>query len=192
MTEKKPPIMLLKAHFDVNQVGYNLEWRFSRKDHQGEPIEGKDAGSIYFTKGEQFFVQVSGGGKLRKDGKNPLSSFKILDCCLISQPQVAVCGPGVPTTFSPPSPFVAKGDISRPATISLDPDKFQPWIGGKQPPGYYQQTQAWTDHLTVGQVEGRWELSIVITVEFTTPEGVFVRVFGFDPESSVGTGINPP
>ncbi|MES2318305.1 MAG: hypothetical protein V4631_12520 [Pseudomonadota bacterium] len=193
MTEK-PPTMLLTADFDINQVGADLEWRFSRKDHNGKPLEGKDAGSIYFTKGEAMFVHVSGGGKPGLDGQDPFTGFRVLDCVLISRPQLSLYGPGLLTEFSPPSPFVCtKGGGGKNATINLDADKFQPWIGGKPKPGYYQVTQTWDDQLLVGQVEGRWELSFVITVEISWADGrVTERVFGFDPEGSVGTGMNPP
>lgn len=191
--KETPPSMLLRAKFDIAQVGYNMEWHFSRKDHNGNPIEGKDAGSIYFTKGETFFVHISCGGKMQ-DGKAPFKSFKILDCCLISQPQLSQYGGGRPTLFSPPSPFVSNhGAIPKFATIQLPPDQFKPWIGEPSAPAYYKQTQAWEEHLTVGQTEGRWELSFVLTVELTDAENnVTRRVFGFDPEAGVGTGMNPP
>jgi len=191
--KEKPPSMLLQANFDVDQVGYNMEWHFSRKDHNGNPIEGKYAGGIYFTTGETMFVHVSAGGK-KQDGRNPFESFKILDCCLISQPQLTQYGGGRPTLFAPPSPFVTnQGDFPRNATIAFEVDKFKTWIGGEKVPDYYQQTQAWQDHLTVGQIEGRWELSFVVTVEITGADGAIThRVFGFDPEGGVGTGMNPP
>lgn len=191
--KETPPSMLLRAKFDIAQVGYNMEWHFSRKDHNGNPIEGKDAGGIYFTKGETFFVHVSAGGK-KKDGKDPFKSFRILDCCLISQPQLSQYGGDRPTLFSPPSPFVTnQGAIPKHATIQMPAANFKPWIGGETAPGYYKQTQAWEDHLTVGQIEGRWELSFVVTVEITDAEGhTTQRVFGFDPEAGVGTGMNPP
>lgn len=194
MTDKvTPPSMLLKARFDIDQVGFNMEWHFSRSDHNGNPIEGKDAGSIYFTRGETFFIHVTGGAK-KRGGNNPFESFKILDCCLISQPQLSQYGSDMPTLFSPPSPFVSvPGDVPKHATITLQADKFKPWIGGETLPGYYKQTQAWSEHLTVGQETGRWELSFVVTVEITALDGSTTqRVFGFDPEGTVGTGLNPP
>ena len=48
--------------------------------------------------------------------------------------------------------------------------------------------QEWKHNLDVGYTAGRWELSFVMTVrimrgEDTQPE---LRVFSFDPESSVG------
>jgi hypothetical protein len=192
MTEK-PPIMLLTADFDIKQVGSELEWHFSRTDHNGNPIEGKDAGSIYFTKGETLFVHVSGGGKPGPDGQHPFESFKILDCVMISLPQLSQYGKGLATEFSPPSPFVSKdGGGGKNATIRLQADRFKPWIG-VQPKDYYRQTLAWDDHLLVGDIEGRWELSFVVTVQITGTDGtVTERVFAFDPEGSVGTGMNPP
>ncbi|UUZ49124.1 hypothetical protein LP420_01210 [Massilia sp. B-10] len=44
--------MLIEANFDIDQVGQSLEWRFSRKDGQGNPVKGRYAGGIYFTVGE--------------------------------------------------------------------------------------------------------------------------------------------
>lgn len=192
--KEAPPSMLLRANFDIDQVGFNMEWDFSRKDHNGNPIEGKYAGGIYFTTGETMFVHVSAGGKKKKNGKNPFESFKILDCCLICQPQLSQYGGGRPTVFAPPSPFVTnEGAIPLHATINMRADQFKSWIGGEADKDYYKQTQAWQEHLTVGQIEGRWELSFVLTVEITDAEGgVTQRVFGFDPEGGVGTGMNPP
>ncbi len=193
MTEK-PPIMLLTADFDINQVGADLEWHFSRKDHDGNPIEGKDAGSIYFTKGETLYVHVGGGGRLRPDGTAPFASFRVLDCVIVSRPQLSQYGTGLETKFYPPSPFVAKdGGGDKNATIRLAADRFAPWIGGPTKKGYFRRVQAWDDYLQVGDGLGRWEISFVITVEITGTDGrITERVFGFDPEGTVGSGLNPP
>jgi hypothetical protein len=195
MTDKEqPPSMILTARFDIDQVGANLEWHFSRKDHEGNPIEGKDAGSIYFTKGEKFFVHVTGGAKQRPGGGDPFKNFKILDCCLISRPQLSQYGPNLQTRFYPPSPFVAKnGGAGKNATVRLPAGEFKNWIGGESKPGYYKQTLAWEDYLVAEQNEGRWELSFIVTVAITGSDGaVTERVFCFDPEATVGTGMNPP
>jgi hypothetical protein len=191
--KETPPIMLLTADFDVNQVGADMEWHFSRKDRNGNPIEGKDAGSIYFTKGENFFVHVSGGAKPDKHGEDPLASFTILDCAVVTRPQLSNYGKGLVTEFSPPSPFVEKDGTAKNATIALPADQFSPWIGGKPKKGYFEKTQTWDDHLLIGQEEGRWELSFIVTVELNWTDGrVTRRVFGFDPEGTVGSGLNPP
>ncbi|MFL6658124.1 MAG: hypothetical protein ACJ8GW_08645 [Massilia sp.] len=187
--------MLLRADFDINQVGADLEYRFTRTDHEGNPLKGKDAGSIYFTTGETFFLQVGGGGKRLLGTAQPFKSFTILDACLITRPQLALYGPGLPTKFSPPSPFVAKhGGGGKNATLHFTESKFKPWIG-TQPlsDDYYEQVLAWDDHLVVGDIPGRWDLSFVITVAITWNDNtVTERVFGFDPEGSVGTGMTPP
>jgi len=48
--------------------------------------------------------------------------------------------------------------------------------------------QEWKHNLDVGHANGRWELSFVMTVRITRGEGEQpeLRVFSFDPESSVG------
>lgn len=192
--KEQPPSMTLRADFDIEQIGEGLVWHFSRADHEGNPIEGPDAGSIYFTVGEKFHVHVSGGGKTKHEGKKPFNGFRILDCCMISRPQLAQYAAGMKTLYSPPSPFIsAKGEKLN-ATIALDTKKFKD-KGRKHPdkPGYYKETQVWEDHLTVGEVAGRWELSFVMTVAIALPDGdEDVRVVTFDPEGTVGTGMNPP
>lgn len=192
--KETPPIMTLNADFDIAQIGETLEFSFTRTDGQGNPIEGKDAGSVYFTKGEQFNVVVNGGGRVKSTG-NPFEDFKILDCCLITIPRLAQFGEGIKTQFSPPSPFVsAKTGAPFPATINLDASKFKEHGRGAAGEGrYHKVKQVWGEHLVTGTTTGRWKLSFVITVAIRMHDGsIDTRVLSFDPEVVVGTGMNPP
>ena len=186
MMEKKSTSMILEANFDIDQVGSTLEYHFWRRDKQGNPIEGKDAGSIYFTVGEKFYIQVKAGSK------KPFRSFDILDCCIISAPQIYQCGPEIATVYAPPSPFAAEmpGEV-RGASINLPAKQFEPRMVAPKD-GYYQIVQNWTDHLTVAGLAARWEISFIITVRVTPQDGdSYLRVFSFDPEAVVGTSSSP-
>ena len=68
--------MLLKANFDINQVGETLEWSFTRADHDGNPIEGIYAGGIYYTTGEEMNVRVDHRGQ--RSGER--FSLRIVHC----------------------------------------------------------------------------------------------------------------
>jgi hypothetical protein len=185
---KKPTAMLLRADFDIDQVGQTLEWSFTRQDGDGNPLTGKYAGEIYFTVGEKMKLHVKAGSK------HAFDSFKVLDCVLITRPGIACTGPELPTVYSPPSPFVGNERIKVVgASINLPVDQFVPLplkpSGGAQ---YFEIAQEWNDHLVVGETTGRWEISLVMTVSITRGKETFERVLCFDPEGTVGSGTNPP
>jgi hypothetical protein len=186
---KKPTAMLLRADFDIDQVGQTLEWSFTRKDGDGNPITGKYAGEIYFTVGEKMKLHVKAGSK------TPFKGFVVKDCVLISRPGIACTGPKVPTVYSPPSPFVGNDRVKVPgASINIPVDQFVP-VQLKQTGAtpYYEMAQEWSDHLMVGETTGRWELSMVLTVCITREDNSTVeRVLCFDPEGTVGAGTSPP
>lgn len=182
----KPTSMLLEANFDINQIGETLEWKFSRKDGQGNPVKGRYAGGIYFTMGEQMTVRVRAGGYEK------FESFKILDCTLITRPQIVAIAPGSLATYAKPSPF--EGTVG--ACVEIDPSEFGPAHAAESEDGkrkYHTIAQKWENFLTVAEATGRWEVSFVLTVEITRRSGKQEqRVFVFDPETEVGAGVTPP
>lgn len=188
---KKAPTMLLSAEFDMSQVSGTLDWSFTRKDGNGHPITGKYAGGIYFTVGEEMRVVV------RALSWNRLVSFKVLDCTLITIPQIVELEPKKTAKFAPCSPFISTATPHvnvLGASINLPGDGFKKADVPAPPPGApHEIALQWDKHLTVGSKEGRWEMSFVITVEVQEGDGPPVqRVFCFDPESEVGNGITPP
>ena len=180
--------MLLEANFDIEQVGGTLEWHFSRKDGHGNPITGKYAGGIYYTVGEEMRVRVRAGSW------HGLKSFKILDCTLITIPQIIEIGPAIRAKFATPSPFVKNAFIDvKGASFNLPGQEFKPSEVVFPIPEYSELALQWGHHMTVGDGVGRWELSMVITVQVEMEDGTLhTRVFSFDPETSVGTGVVPP
>jgi hypothetical protein len=188
MIEKKPSTMLIEANFDIDQIGQTLEWKFSRKDGQGNPVTGPYAGGVYFTVGELTRVRVRAGSYTSFKG------FRILDCTLVTMPQVAQIGKGLPTLFAPPSPFVTSSVLEvTGASVSLPAAQFVPCKVDPLDPEYTAFGLEWNSALTVGNATGRWEISFVVTVEITRADGcVEQRAFSFDPEGEVGTGITPP
>jgi hypothetical protein len=188
MTEKKPTTMLIEANFDIDQVGQSLEWRFSRKDGHGNPLKGRYAGGIYFTVGEVTRVRVRAGSYTKFNG------FKVLDCTLITMPQVVQIGTGVSTQFAPVSPFVSTSKVSVPgASVSLPVQHFVPSPVHPDDPEYNEFALEWNSELTVGQATGRWEIAFVLTVEIERADGrTEQRAFSFDPEGEVGSGVSPP
>jgi hypothetical protein len=188
---KKATTMHLEANFDIDQVGGTLEWHFERRDHDGNPITGKYAGGIYYTIGEEMRVRVKAGSR------NKLASFKILDCTLITRPQIVEIAPKKKAKFAPPSPFITTVTpevVIIGASINLPGEEFKrDGIVPPTPAGYSEIALLWNKHLTVGQNEGRWEFSFVVTVQVTPEDGpACERVFSFDPEMDVGNGVTPP
>jgi hypothetical protein len=202
---KKASTMLLQANFDIDQIGETLEWRFSRKDGDGNPITGRYAGGIYFTVGEKMYIHI------QAINKNRFKGFEVLDCCLITRPQIYVTGPEVRTIFAPPSPFIGNDRVqvngasidvpARQFVRQADADAEASYFGeltrqdgaGVDPDGFFTVEQVWDNHLEAGKFTGRWEISFVITVKITLEDGKsHKRVFSFDPEGEVGNGINPP
>ncbi|HEY0061638.1 MAG TPA: hypothetical protein VGC21_05935, partial [Telluria sp.] len=185
---KKPTTMLIEANFDIDQVGQTLEWRFSRKDGHGNPVKGRYAGGVYFTVGEQTRVRVRAGSY------NAFNGFKVIDCTLITMPQVVRIGKNVATRFAPVSPFVSSPVIQvTGASVSLPPAQFVPSAVHPDDPEYNEFALEWGHELSVGPETGRWEISFVLTVEIQRADGCTEqRAFSFDPEGEVGTGLTPP
>ncbi|CUI09282.1 hypothetical protein LXA47_22660 [Massilia sp. P8910] len=183
---KKPTSMLLEANFDINQIGETLEWKFSRKDGDGNPVTGRYAGAIYFTMGELVHIKVRAGGY------EQFESFKVLDCSLITRPQIVCIAPGQLAAYARPSPF----DGVAGACVSVAADEFGPGHAHASEEGgrkYHTISRKWDQFLTVGDDSGRWEVSFVLTVEITRCSGRQERrVFAFDPEGVVGAGVTPP
>jgi hypothetical protein len=186
--------MQIEANFDVAQVSPNLECRFKRQDAQGNPLTGKNAGSVAFGQGDDVYIQVNAGGDIGTEGKLPFKSFKIIDFTITSRPRVYRCGPNEKkTVYAPPSLFNALlGAQPRGATTVVPASEFNlvPVVG---PDKYYQQGMLWSGKLTVGQVKARWRLTLMVTVQIeyedAAPE---MRVYEIDPEVEVDNGSGRP
>lgn len=196
-------LMALTVTFDVNQIRPRVNWQFSQvKKPAGNTDEpqGSWRNNIQFIPGQQFRIELV----MQNFYDKPLTSVRVIDCCLITRPQIRSCGPGQTPQFAPPSPFVSASLAPMGALVSIPPDEFQPAAKplvpvppeAPIPPGGksgVNHVLIWDGHLVVGSVQSHWDLTFYVTVGIERAPGqIDYRVFYFDPESEVGNGMDPP
>jgi hypothetical protein len=101
MTYEKP-WMKLSVHFDADQITNQLDYAFTSCDGSADPRHGPYMGGVHFQQGQHVYLEVNCCGT-KKSG---FTGFQIVDCCLITVPQLTQIGPDVPTRYSLPSPFL--------------------------------------------------------------------------------------
>lgn len=180
--------VLLELHFDADQNGSDLSHslrRITPGAPDPEPSTGVHADSMYFAPGEQVSLRVTGHGSAGTGvpADRKFVSFQVIDCVIITRPQVVQRGEGVPTMYAPPSPFQQAVGACYP--LELD---FSPSLNGLSHAGERTVTQTWKRTLDVAITPGLWELSLVMTVRITRGPGSVteLRVLSFDPETEVG------
>lgn len=183
MTYEKP-WMKLSVHFDADQTSSQLDYAFTSSDGDADPRHGQYMGGVHFQQGQHVYLEVTGCGS-KESG---YTSFQIIDCCLISVPQLTQIGADVPTRYSHPSPFLQAVGATYNLSLDFDSEVLLGESDDPALPSLRRIRQQWKHTLDVGHTKGRWELSFVLTVrilrgEQTLPE---LRVFAFDPETSVG------
>lgn len=168
----------LTVGFDADQISDQLAFQFTSRDGgRPEHPTGLFAAEIHFNKDEIFHFAVIGTGKLER-----FASFEILDCCMVTRPLV-IAGDAKSTVYAAPSPFKEPGGASYPMA------GFEILKRGEHDGLRVTQTQGWKQTLTVSHPDGRWEMSVYLTVRINRPHHASeVRVFMFDPESQVGAG----
>ncbi|TXF96922.1 hypothetical protein [Massilia arenae] len=188
------PLMTLTARLDVNQVDDGVNWVFTdldlagNSDHNSKEVQWNR--DIDFSAGQQFRIAIVASDK----EKTGFESLEVVDCCIITRPQILCCGQDIRTYYAPPSIFIGKDGEQLGALYQIDPSAFSVHSTGIDPKKGRQITLLWNDQLTVGQYNGFWELSFYLTVRIkrTGEETQQLRVFYFDPETEVGNGTNPP
>lgn len=188
------PMMALTAKFNVNQIDDGINWIFTDLESAGipdhileDPHWNRD---INFSVDQEFRIAITASDEDHTD----FESFELIDCCLITRPQILSCGPGERTYYAPPSLFVNASGKQLGALYQIDPSTFSVLSTGTDVKKGKRITLLWDGHLTVGPYNGVWELSFYITVRIkrTGQETEQLRVFYFDPESEVGNGTYPP
>ncbi|HBK55069.1 MAG TPA: hypothetical protein DDZ76_02085 [Xanthomonadales bacterium] len=181
MSKKQKAV--LSVSYDVDQISGALLWRISEDDGTRNLLKatGPHAGSVHLVKGDQVFVDVYSTGLAET-----LIKTRVLNAYLISIPHTSGMAFCAPSLFSNDSAVISVGDWGKLRPVEPpDPVEDRKYFvqRSKQP-------------LIVIQQDGRWELSLVITVAIETngPDGKSekIRVFSFDPEAEVGTGTEPP
>jgi hypothetical protein len=189
---KMQKLMTLKVSFDVSQIRDRINWDFLEVD----PVSGQTGApdrnwrnNIQFVPGQKFRIDIEADNVYNK----PCQGIAVVDCCLITRPQIKMCGPGKNPTYAAPSPFVdAKGQHLG-ALVVLPGDKFKPQDPLSDNVPGRKRVLIWDGALEVGQEQSHWDLSFYVTLRLERHPGEFdYRVFYFDPESEVGNGIDPP
>lgn len=170
----------IDVSFDIAQVSNQLVWAVD--DSGSHPKYGRYAGGIRFFKGEILdFNLTATGNALRY----PEFKVEILECTILTRPQIIAMDEELDVaSYALPSLFVGP-DLAARLITDINP-KGQPHVIEGFRHLHFQRQNA----LTVGQNNGRWELSLYLTVRITNGPGgkPFLRVFTFDPESEVGNG----
>jgi len=186
--------MTLTARFDVNQIDDGIDWVFAdlesvtNAEHsQVEPQWNRD---IQFSAGQEFRIAITASDK----DNTGFESLEIVDCCLITRPQILSCGQGQRTRYGPPSLFASSSSSQLGAVYQIEPYAFTVHSSGIDPQKGKRITLLWNGQLTVGPYNGFWDLSFYLTVRIKRVGGQpdQLRVFYFDPESEIGNGTFPP
>jgi hypothetical protein len=185
----KPIFTHVDVEFDIEQVGSRLEGKITRSDGEGNPVEGKYAGGTYMTCGETLQISVKAGGKIRNK-KNPFVSFEVIDCSIVCRPKIKRTSPHEKTEFAHPNLFAGKTS----STVIIPGSQFLPKTVDPVLPDYFQLKRAFDSGIVVGDKEGRWGMTILLTVQIGYTDNTVseMRVVEIDPETEVGTGTNPP
>lgn len=187
------PLMTLAARFDVNQVDDGIDWQFTDIESIGKDRTPENPcwnRNIDFLAGQQFRIAITASD----EEQTGFESLEVVDCCVITRPRILRCGPGVRTSYDPPSLFVDGSGGQLGALYQIDPSAFAVHSTGIDPKKGKRITLLWNGYLTVGPFNGFWEISFYTTVRIKhvgEDEGQ-LRVFCFDPEGEVGNGIDPP
>ncbi|HEY9103041.1 hypothetical protein [Chitinimonas sp.] len=170
----------IDVSFDIAQVSNQLVW--SVDDTNAHPKSGRYAGGVRFFKGEtlDFNLTATGNALLY-----PEFQVQILECTILTRPQIIAMDELLDVaTYARPSLFVGP-DLAARLITDINPKGHPHVIDGFRHLHFQRQNA-----LTVGQHNGRWELSLYVTVLITNGPGgqPFLRVYTFDPESEVGNG----
>lgn len=187
MSVNTPPVgadaAIIRVSFDIDQVSSDLLWQAAevKTDRDLYAPVGRYAGAVHFRKGDTVSVEVTAYGRT-----DSLVSTNILDAMLYTVPHTSG------ERFSAPSPF-----SSVRATVPVEqwaPAQIKPIPESE----ISSSVQRSLTPLTVVQGDGRWKLSLILTVVIersikdTTETQQEIRVFSFDPEAEVGSGTEPP
>lgn len=187
-------LMALSARFDVNQVDDGIDWLFDDINSLGVAERSQEDmrwnRDIDFSVGQEFRIAITASDK----EKTGFESLEVVDCCVITRPQILCCGKGVRTRYAPPSLFTDGSGARLGALYRIDPSAFSVHSTGIDPEKGRRVTLLWDGHLTVGPFNGFWELAFYVTVAIKRvhEEAAQLRVFYFDPEAEISNGMDPP
>lgn len=167
------PFAYIDVSFDIDQVSSDLIWNIdnARNGNRLKQI-GRFAGSVRLDFDDTVKITVTAFAR-----PGDLHGMTVLDAVLCTIPYHTHC--------YLPSPF---SEYSATASIG----QWEPAVG-ERGDTYESLSHTSLTPLRVVQKQGRWQLSLVITVLIERNPGATqeVRVFSFDPETEIGTGTEP-
>jgi hypothetical protein len=166
----------LNVEFDVEQDSQRLAWSFNGPQGRiARTGAGVETGLLAFNPGDTVAVSIVANSYSRQ-----LESARIIDCHLITRPVLNSWTEPTPGQYPLPSPFFGQGSAG--AVTSFLP------VSGMSPTA---SQQSFTGQILHVVNPGRWQTSFVMTVAITTTGGrTTYRVFTFDPECQVSTGVD--
>lgn len=166
----------LNVQFDIGQESQQLNWYFSDSHGKINPNSaGAKSGLLSFKPEDTLTLAISADSS-----KGEIESVRVIDCTLICLPMLATWNKPNPGTYPLPSPFFQL-EKSTGAVAS-----FLPVTPGQAS----SKRQTFTGQTLTFSNMGRWKLSFLLTVAITEITGATnYRVFMFDPEADVGTGL---
>lgn len=167
------PYACIDVSFDIDQVSSDLAWNIDNARHENRLKRlGRFAGAVRLDFDDTVKIKVTAFAR-----QGDLYGMTVLDAMLYTIPYH--------THRYLPSPFSNSS-----ATASIGQ-----WQPAERVRGdtYDSLTHTSLTPLRVVQTQGRWQMSLVITVliQRSAGDAQEVRVFSFDPETEIGTGTEP-
>jgi hypothetical protein len=168
--------IILHVQFDIGQASQQLNWYFSDARGKIEPkATGIKSGALAFRAGDSLGLAISVESEAGR-----LENARIVDCALITLPLANTWEMPNPGHYPMPSPFYQSE--SGPGVIS----SFMPVSSSAAS----SHRQTFNGQNLIINNHGRYKLTFMMTVAITESSGVIShRVFYFDPEADVGTGL---
>lgn len=184
------PTPNLSLSFDIEQISSQLVPNFPVVVPSITPTTGLYAGTIALTPEFSFGLEVVASGFTHVN-----DSFKVTDCCIVTQPGVLEVGTGNLPQFSAPSPFHDVKVACLPLQGSFNPPPgTKPGIDADKKT--HSLTLVWNDKLVIGGLLhlGGWLANLFLTVELTLHDKVekpyrVHRVFSFPPDVVISNHI---
>ena len=199
MSEQNP--IAISLNFDFEQCNQMLTWKaVNEETHRSAYHDrGPHAGGMYLPVNESISIIVTGGAMRSSIPHN--WTFKVVQCYLITLPHEKYARLKHGRQFALPSPFVAPADQAAgavrdiPASVFAGPFPDNNATNGMYTASFFEARNILTvipkTQPQIDDLEGRWELTFILTVQVIPADGSapFLRVFSFDPETEVGSAI---
>lgn len=189
--------VVLHVRFDVGQVTSQMMWDAEAAAMTSPPqcpayqTKGRNAGSVAIQPSGLFTVKLR--ATVGNTGSSPVMGLDILDATIITIPHLSIIDSAnnIETwAITAASPFFDQNTPGGTCNAVLTLCK-QPKITWNSQNQCYESDLG--KNIRVAGKSGRWKLSVVVTAAITIERsGTMIRVFHFDPECEVGTGIDPP